>query len=265
MIVAGRVGRTEAGAANLKELGRNPASCRGCWGWGRWRRGNQNADVILGLDVPDFGGVSNRATKAKRISISTADLYIKSNYQDFQRYAEVDIAMAADSEATLPSLIEAVKRLTTDDRKRVFQDRGTKLVDARKRALDRARTAAVNGWNASPISLPRLSAEVWAQVKNEDWAGGMGTSGSTGTNSGYPWVYDKHYQRYYGGSSSGDRLCVPSRGGGRTGPPEARPALRSRCRRTGILCMPTGSFGRRRITASRCCRSCITTEPTIKK
>ena len=121
--------------------------------------------------------------KAKLISITTADLYIKSNYQDFQRYAEVDIAMAADSEATLPSLIEAVKRLTTDDRKRVFQDRGTKLVDARKRALDRRDTAATNGWNASPISLPRLSAEVWAQVKNEDWAGGMGTSGSSGTNS----------------------------------------------------------------------------------
>ena len=118
--------------------------------------------------------------------------------------------MAADSEATLPSLIEAVKRLTTDDRKRVFQDRGTKLVDARKRALDRARTAATNGWNASPISLPRLSAEVWAQVKNEDWAGGMGTAGSTGTNSGYPWVYDKHYQRCFGGSSSGIGYASPA-------------------------------------------------------
>ncbi len=32
--------------------------------------------------------------------------------------------MAADSQATLPSLTEAVKRLTTDDRKRAFQDRG---------------------------------------------------------------------------------------------------------------------------------------------
>ena len=161
---------------------------------------------------------------AKLISISTADLYIKSNYQDFQRYAEVDLAMAADSEATLPSLIEAVKRLTTDDRKRVFQDRGTKLVDDRKRALDRARTAATYGWNASPISLPRLSAEVWAQVKNEDWAGGMG---------GYPWVYDKHYQRNYGGSSAGVGYASPGCGGGRTGPPEVRPALRSPAERRG--------------------------------
>ena len=32
---------------------------------------------------------------------------MKSNYQDFQRYPEVDLAMAADAEATLPALIEA--------------------------------------------------------------------------------------------------------------------------------------------------------------
>src|SRR5579862_9687648 len=201
VIVAGRVGRTEAGAANLKELGEILQAAVVDGGGAGGGGGAQNADVILGLDVTDFGGVSNRATKAKRISITTADLYIKSNYQDFQRYAEVDIAMAADSEATLPSLIEAVKRLTTDDRKRVFQDRGTKLVDARKRALDRARTAAVNGWNASPISLPRLSAEVWAQVKNEDWAGGM---------AGAQWNYEKHYQRTHIASAAGVGYQAPA-------------------------------------------------------
>ena len=50
---------------------------------------------------------------AKLISISANDLFIKSNYQDFERYTEVDIALAADPEATLPSLIEACKRLVT--------------------------------------------------------------------------------------------------------------------------------------------------------
>lgn len=217
VIVAGRVGRTEAGAAHLSELAealQAPVVGAGGGEGGAVGQEVQNADVILGLDVPDFWGVVNsyrdqlqRSSKprtrkdAKLITISTADLYIKSNYQDFQRYAEVDIAMAADSEATLPSLIEAVKRLTTDDRKRVFQERGAKLVDARKRALDRARTAATYGWNSSPISLPRLSAEVWEQVKNEDWAGGLG---------GYPWVYSKHYQRNYGGSSGGVGYASPA-------------------------------------------------------
>ena len=45
----------------------------------------------------------------KLISITRDDLFIKSNYQDFQRYPEVDLAIAADAEATLPSLIEAVQ------------------------------------------------------------------------------------------------------------------------------------------------------------
>ena len=36
---------------------------------------------------------------ARRISITANDLYTKNNYQDIQRYAEVDLAMAADAEA----------------------------------------------------------------------------------------------------------------------------------------------------------------------
>ena len=83
-----------------------------------------NADVILGLEVYDFYGVVHALggqTKViprsiikpgtKLISISSSDLFYKSNYQNFQRFEEVDVSIAADAEATLPSLIEAVKKL----------------------------------------------------------------------------------------------------------------------------------------------------------
>ena len=43
--------------------------------------------------------------------------------------------MAADAEATLPALIEAVKRLVTADRRRAFEERGAKLADASRAAL----------------------------------------------------------------------------------------------------------------------------------
>ena len=69
-----------------------------------------NADVILGLELTDFWGTVNsfrdqlhRSSKpatrpdVKLISISSGDLYDKSNYQDFQRYTEVDLAIAADA------------------------------------------------------------------------------------------------------------------------------------------------------------------------
>jgi thiamine pyrophosphate-dependent acetolactate synthase large subunit-like protein len=94
-----------------------------------------------------------------------------------------------------------VKRLTTADRKRAFEERGKKLADASLRAHERARTEATYGWDSSPISLPRLSAEVWAQVKNEDWAGGM---------AGVEWNYEKHYQRTRIASAAGVGYQAPA-------------------------------------------------------
>src|SRR5262249_46418238 len=107
---------------------------------------------------------------AKLMSVTAGDLFAKANYQDQQRYPEVDIAMAADAEATLPALIEAVKRNTTADRKRLFEERGRSMTAARQRLLERARTEATYAWDASPISTARLSAELWAQIKDSDWA-----------------------------------------------------------------------------------------------
>src|SRR3989454_9249681 len=150
---------------------------------GRGRPLIAEADVILGLELTDFWGTVNsypdqlertsrRITKTgtKLISITAGDLYIKSNYQDFERYPEIDIAMAADAEATLPALTEAVKRLITPDRKNAFQARGAKLSAAQHAAAEQARYEDAYGWDASPIKTARMSAELWAQIKNEDWS-----------------------------------------------------------------------------------------------
>jgi len=169
------------------------------------------ADVILGLELTDFWGtvhsyrdqlrrISQSTTKpgAKLISITAGDLFLHSNYQDFQRYPEVDLAIGADAEATLPSLIEAVKRLVTPDRKRAFDDRGAKLAASAKDSLERTRSEATYAWDASPISTARLSAELWAQIKNDDWS----LVSDVPFVSRWPlrlWGFDKHYQ-YLGGS-----------------------------------------------------------------
>ena len=94
------------------------------------------------------------------MSITAGDLFLRSNYQDFQRFQEVDLAIAADAEATLPSLIEAVKRQLTDDRKRAVQDRGAKLAASHQEAREKARADAAYAWDASPISTARLCAEL---------------------------------------------------------------------------------------------------------
>ncbi len=172
------------------------------------------ADVVLGLEVADFWGVlnsfrdqlertSHQTIKdgAKVITITTGDLYTKSNYQDFQRYAEADIAIAADAEATLPALIEAVKQQINADRKRAFENRGAKFATARQKQLEQARADATYAWDASPVSTARVSAELWAQIQNEDWS----LVSRDRHFGGWPrklWTFEKHYH-YNGGQGGG--------------------------------------------------------------
>ena len=169
-----------------------------------------NADVILGLECSDFWNALhsfrdqiNRTsvplTKpgVKLISITAADLFSKSNYQDFQRFPQVDLDIAADAEATLPSLTESIRGLLTSDRKSVLQDRGAQFAIARQESLQRARDAAAYAWDVSPISTARLCAELWANIKNEDWSL---VSFTTFVNR-WPqrlWSFDKYHQ-YIGG------------------------------------------------------------------
>ena len=109
---------------------------------------------------------------------------------------DVDLAIAADGEATLPSLIEAVKRLSNADRRRVFQERGAKLADASRAAAERTRVAASYAWDASPVSTARLCAEVWAQIKNEDWSlvSSYYSSDNVGGWTRRLWDFNKSYQ-----------------------------------------------------------------------
>jgi acetolactate synthase-1/2/3 large subunit len=166
------------------------------------------ADVVLGLEVDDLWGTLNAVRdqlhrtfrplvkpNTKIISIGTRDLYTKANYQDFQRYPEVDIAIAADVEATLPGLIEACKRLMTADRKRTLEARGKQLAENKSRLIQRARVDATYGWDATPITTARLQAEVWEVLKNKDWASAGGT--------GALWNVDKHYRTIEGAGGGG--------------------------------------------------------------
>ncbi|MDP8990406.1 MAG: thiamine pyrophosphate-binding protein [Acidobacteriota bacterium] len=145
----------------------------------------RDADVVLGLEAQEmwtlthkftglnqFGMESSSIMKpgAKIISVSAIELNHKSNYQDFGRYSEVDLSITGDAEATLPSLIEAVKKQMTSDRRIALQARGAKLTETHRKAHERNLEAAAVGFDASPIATARLAAELWAQIKNEDWS-----------------------------------------------------------------------------------------------
>ena len=238
VIVADRAAHTPAGMAHLIELaellqaavisqsGRmNFPSRHPLNQTDRGRTVISGADVILGLELTDFWGTvhsfrdqilrtskSTTRDDAKLISISAGDLYVKGNYQDIQRYPEVDLVIAADAETTLPSLIEAVQRLLTSERKRMLQDRGASLAEAHHKTFERARSDATYGWESSPITTARLSAELWAQIKNEDWS----LVSDVGFISRWPlrlWNFDKHYQFIGGAGGAGLGYGPPSSAG----------------------------------------------------
>jgi acetolactate synthase I/II/III large subunit len=162
--------------------------------------GYQGYPVDLVLDLEVQGGGAPPAN-AKSISISSLDLFMKSNIQDFQPMSQADLAIAGDAQATLPWLIEEVKRGITADRKRVFEERGKRLADAHAKQREQAIEDARYGWDSSPISLARLAAELWPLIKNEDWSL-VGWQGFIGGWPGRLWNMNKHYH-YIGGQGAG--------------------------------------------------------------
>ena len=196
VIICDRYARTPAGMGRLIELAET-LQCAVVDNAGRmnfpsrhplnqsFRRGTviPQADVILALEVNDIWGTLNAfsdrivrtsrpVTKkgAKIITLGSRDLYMKSNYQDFGRYQEVDLAIAGDGEASLPALTEQINRLIDEGRKAANEARGKKYAAARLAMIEQAKSDATLGWDASPITTARMCAEVYAQIKDEDWS-----------------------------------------------------------------------------------------------
>ena len=166
------------------------------------------ADLLLALEIPDLFQATHASTPLNRlgmesrptmkagariVTISSSDLLTKNNYQDAGRYTEADLAIPADAEATLPQLIEACRKLITPERRRAMDARGSKLAETSKQLRESALEQAAWGWDASPISTARLSAELWNLVKDEDWS----LVSDTSFISNWPlklWDFTKHYQ-----------------------------------------------------------------------
>ena len=195
LIICDRLARTPAGMTNLVALAET-LQCAVIDNNGRMNFPSRHplnqsfrraligqADVILAIEMNDLWGTlthfrdrivrtSHPATKpgAKLITLGVRDLFQKSNYQDFGRWQDVDLDIAGDGEISLPVLTEAVKRLINDSNKAAFADRGEKLAKAHLAMVEQSKIDATIGWDSSPITTARMCAEVYNQIKDEDWS-----------------------------------------------------------------------------------------------
>jgi acetolactate synthase-1/2/3 large subunit len=178
----------------------------------------RDADVILLLEVNDVWGNLNSFSDpyktyrpihkpdAKIITVSMQDVYLKSNYQDIQRFMPVDLSIGGDVEATLPDLIESVKRAMTSERKSAAGERAAAVAKMHRQMINRDKEASASGWDASPVSTARLSAEMWHAIRNEKWCLAMSDRMSWPRRL---WPVTEHYQMLGGTGGAGVGGALP--------------------------------------------------------
>lgn len=207
VIICDRVARTPAGMPRLVELAET-LQCAVIDNYGRMNFPSRHplnqsfrrsilsqADLIVAMEVNDIWGTLSDfhdrivrtsepryKTAAKIVALGTRGLYMKANYQDLGRYQDVDLDISGDAEASLPTLIEQVKGQTDEGRKAAFDARGKKLAAAKLATVEQAKSDATIGWDASPITTARLCAELYNQIKDEDWS-------LVGTSIGLSWPH----------------------------------------------------------------------------
>ncbi len=144
-----------------------------------------SADVILALDVVDLYGALSRTDRvtrraapiaspaAKIITITLADLAVRSWVADIQRITPADVPILADTALAIPALVERLRKALRDRAAARDGDaRSTRLAHLRamhETLRQASRASAERTWDDVPIAPARLAAEVWEAIKSDDW------------------------------------------------------------------------------------------------
>jgi thiamine pyrophosphate-dependent acetolactate synthase large subunit-like protein len=141
----------------------------------------RDADVILMLEVADPWGQVNALSDpfktvrpeakpdVKIITIGMNDVSIRSNYQDFQRFLSVEMAIPGEAQASMPILTDYILKNATVAQKTAFEARRDAMKKRWDQQLKDAKEGAALGWDASPTSTARLAMETFEVIKNEPW------------------------------------------------------------------------------------------------
>ncbi len=169
-------------------------------------------DYTLGLEIPAAQASIIGAGLATLLARDTANVGFGGIVPDARGRgarggagANNPAAIQSDAEASLPLLIEEVKRQLTADKRRVIEERKAKHAEANRKARIEAINQAIetkrNGWDSSPVATARIYAELWPLIKNEDWCLAS-PSGFSGAHHAQLWDHNKPYS-YLGGQGAG--------------------------------------------------------------
>jgi acetolactate synthase I/II/III large subunit len=164
----------------------------------------EEADLVFFVDVKDMGKATQKldsttrairsriAEDARVVDLGFNHIGISSWTHDFAALHETDLQVTADTAVALPLLLERCRDLE----RRAPQDperarRRARLTEMHDAAWEGWRREASSGWDASPVSTPRLAAEVWEVIKEHDWVLTAGTANEWAMKT---WDFDRAYR-----------------------------------------------------------------------
>jgi thiamine pyrophosphate-dependent acetolactate synthase large subunit-like protein len=232
LIVVDRATRNQDGVRALVELAEalqapvvdtgsrmNFPGVHPCWQSGNRAQLVPQADVILMLEVADpwavlhgFGDpwkVARRVARrdVRTIHVTLAEFLMKSNFQDMQRFQPADVGIAADAQATIPALTEAVRRTMSPARAAQNAARADALRAAHTAMRERLQRDARYGWDARPVTTGRLALEVHEAIKDEDWCL---QAGDTFTWAARLWPHTQHHNLLGHAGGAGVGYTLPA-------------------------------------------------------
>lgn len=164
-----------------------------------------DADVVLCIDVRDWERPSTTLTSTTRelvslapktcrwIDIGFGDLNLSAWAMDYQRLLYAEQRIVADTLLAVPALTTLLKKAAKKDEAFAARVAKRTAACARKHRALRAGWAAeaLEDRDASPITLPRLASEVWAQIREHDW---VLTAGTLEDWTRKLWNFDRPYR-----------------------------------------------------------------------
>jgi acetolactate synthase-1/2/3 large subunit len=141
----------------------------------------EDADLLFAIEVRDFDRTLTRLNRTTRemteilpegckiIDISYRDVGMKSWSQSFLKLREVDLFATADPAVAMGQIIEAVRSLIGKSQQTAIDARALRIGEMHDNIVQGWRERARDGWDSKPMTLARLSWEIWDKIKNEDW------------------------------------------------------------------------------------------------
>ncbi|MFB6160552.1 MAG: thiamine pyrophosphate-binding protein [Haloferacaceae archaeon] len=180
----------------------------------------READLVLALDVwspnytlTDVDTATHERTEAIEgefdlVEVGTDHLRTSGLVSDRFAMRETELSVTADTALAVPALVDAVReRLDANEAARRRKRRRLDRIEGRHDEQRAAwRRAAEDAWDETPISLPRVTAEIWDVIEDEEWVLTNGTFRGWAYKLWEIDEFDQYIGSYSGGGGIGQGI-----------------------------------------------------------